>query len=92
MQQLFGICKMNFKKNTTIEERFNNFKRRYPNLSSYICFAKTIKRKNCGSKTIEFYFNKLVDKDDYRKGNEKLEIIEYLKQLTISRKTKKNTS
>ena len=75
----------------SLEKRFNNIAERNPNYSSYLCFAEAIKRQSFTKQTIQRWFKKLVDKDDYAKG-EKKEILAYLEGLTNFVRTTKNKS
>ena len=38
-----------------------------PHWSSYVCLLEAIRGKGYGRKTCEFYFDDLVDRDDYSK-------------------------
>ncbi|MDD5639280.1 MAG: hypothetical protein PHR47_00540 [Candidatus Pacebacteria bacterium] len=49
----------------SLERRFQNIAKRNPNFSSYLCFAKAIEGQQFNKKTIRFWFQRLVDKDDY---------------------------
>lgn len=65
----------------TLKKNFDNTAERNPNLSSYMCFAKTITGRGFNKRIIHQWFNKLVEKDDYAK-NEKKTILEFLVNLT----------
>lgn len=49
----------------TDKETFKNIVDSYPNLSSYICFAKLVKGKKFNRVKITRLMNELVDKKDY---------------------------
>lgn len=51
-----------------LEEKFKIISESYPNVSSYICFIRTIKRLNPPGDIIARGFSKLVDKEDYSRG------------------------
>lgn len=63
-----------------IEERFKEFTEKYPNWSSYLCFATSLRK---GDKYIRQNFEKLVDKEDYA-HSEKEDVLSHL--FTISKK------
>ncbi|KKR69861.1 MAG: hypothetical protein UU13_C0020G0012 [Candidatus Nomurabacteria bacterium GW2011_GWB1_40_7] len=54
----------------SIERRFANFYS-LPGKSSYIAFADAIKGQHFGTETIRYWFNKLVEKDDYTPRDKK---------------------
>ena len=64
----------------SIERRFKNIEKRNPELSSFICFCKTIKGQKFSTNIIHRWFNKLVDKNDYS-HKEKREIFKHFEQL-----------
>ena len=49
----------------SIQARFNKIQEENPNLSSYICFVRTVEGKNYSDERIRFWFNKLVEKQDH---------------------------
>ena len=49
----------------SIERRFNNIAKKNLCWSSYVCFAKTIKKRKFSKQTIHRWFYKLIDKNDY---------------------------
>lgn len=63
----------------SLKARFNQAIKRYPYLSSYICFAEAIKNQKFSSKIIAIWFNKLVEKSDYSTKDKK----ELLSQLNL---------
>ena len=69
----------------SLERRFNNLQKYNPCWSSYICFAEAVKGQNFSARIIRFYFNELVEKDDYDK-KEKKEIIRHLVWLSNEKK------
>ena len=58
----------------SIERRYKRFSEKYPEWSSYCHFAEAIRGQKFAKRTIHFWFNKLVEKDDYLK-NEKRKIL-----------------
>lgn len=65
----------------SIERKFNRIQVDNPNLSSFTCFVKTIKKQNYHIDSISIWFDELVDKGDYRRGKEKEEILLWLKTV-----------
>ena len=65
----------------SLKRRFQKISDKNPMWSTYICFAETIKKQNFTRKSILYWFNKLVEKDDYDKKNKK-ELIDQLCELT----------
>ena len=61
----------------SIKRRFNNISKKYPDQSSLINFVEAIKGQNFKKRTIYFWFNRLVEKDDYDQ-NEKRAIFRQL--------------
>ena len=61
----------------SLERRFNNIQERNPCLSSYMCFAQAMTGQNFTCRSIQFWFAKLVDKNDYSKADKN----KLLKQL-----------
>lgn len=65
----------------SIERRFNNIFKKNPYWSSYICFTEAIKGQDFGKQAMAYWFNKLVDKDDYDKSDKKA-LLSFLDGLT----------
>ncbi len=65
----------------SIKKRFKKFQEQYSSDSSYTCFARAVKGQDLKDKTISFWFNKLVDKNDYCK-KERMGIVKHLRWLT----------
>ena len=65
----------------SLERRFNNISTKNPYLSSYLCFVVAVRDQNFSKKIIAFWFNKLVEKDDYSKQDKK-ELIGQLNLLS----------
>ncbi len=65
----------------SIERKFNNVKKDNPHWSSYICFAETVKNQNVNEQTLNRWFNKLVEKDDYSRSDKET-ILSELNELT----------
>lgn len=64
----------------SIERRYNNISEKYPEWSSYSRFAEAIRGQKFAKRTIHFWFNQLVEKDDYDQ-NEKRKILRQLENL-----------
>lgn len=69
----------------SLERRFNNISRLNPKWSSYICFAEALKKQNFNRKTIYYWFNRLVEKNDYDKAD-KYELVKCLISLSANPK------
>lgn len=67
-----------------MKKQFEEIKIKNPNLSSCMCFVKLVKDKKITTTSLRFYFNTLVDKDDY-KGSNKEEIIKWLIEEIIQK-------
>ena len=65
----------------SLARRFNHITEKNPNLSSYTCFARSVKEQSFNRQTIHRWFQKLVDKDDYAK-REKRAVLAYLDNLS----------
>lgn len=48
-----------------IPKLFYSISQDNPDLSSYVCLLKALEGKGMGKRMCEFYFNNLVDEDDY---------------------------
>ncbi len=55
----------------SIQRRFDDISNKNPYWSSYICFAEAIKQQKFNKESIQIWFNKLVNKDDYDKKDKK---------------------
>lgn len=64
----------------SLKRRFDNISSKNKYWSSYICFAEAIKRQNFNKETIQIWFNKLVNRDDYAEPDKKA-ILEHLYRL-----------
>jgi len=64
----------------SIERRYKRIVNKNPDLSSFICFVETVKGENFHRNSIRSWFNKLVDKQDYRRA-EKEDILEWMFKL-----------
>ena len=62
----------------SLERVFNKIKQENPLWSDYICFTEAVKARKFSRQTIAWYFNRLVDKDEYVKKDRKT----LLKQLS----------
>lgn len=65
----------------SLERRFINIAEKNPLWSSYICFAEAVKEQNFSRDILHRWFQKLVDKNDYTRG-EKKAILDHLENLT----------
>lgn len=61
----------------SIERRYKKFSKKFPEWSSYSRFAEAIRGQKFSKRTIHFWFNRLVEKDDYSE-NEKRKILREL--------------
>jgi len=61
----------------SIERKFNEINRQKPKNGSFDCFVNTIIRQGYKKRIILKWFNALIPKNDYAKG-EKKELLEYL--------------
>ena len=64
----------------SLERRHRNIQEKNPCWSSYICFANAVTGQNFTRRSIQFWFNKLVDKNDYSQKDKK-DIIIHLTKL-----------
>lgn len=64
----------------SLERRFKRVSIRNPFWGSYICFAETVRGQNFNHKSILYWFNKLVEKDDYSQ-EDKRQLIANLENL-----------
>lgn len=65
----------------SIQRRFEAIAQKYPDLSTYICFARTIRGGGFGKKSIRHWFGKLIDPNDYDRPD-KITLIEQLWKLS----------
>ena len=65
----------------SLEIKFRKIAEKNPDLSSYVCFARTVTGQKYNSQTIHRWFQKLVEKDDYAK-NEKRALLAHLENLS----------
>lgn len=72
----------------SLERRFHNIQEKNPNLSSYICFARTIKAQRFNRQTTHRWFQKLVEKTDYER-RDKRAVLAHLDNLTNQLRTTK---
>jgi len=61
----------------SIERRFIKISHKNPHLSSLACFKLAIEGQNFKKRTLYFWFNKLVEKEDYDQ-KEKRDILQDL--------------
>jgi len=66
----------------SVKANFNKIQEKNPYWSSFVCFAVTTQRKKYTWNIVRYWFNKLVEKDDYAR-DEKMQIYKWLKQFTI---------
>lgn len=67
----------------SLERRFNQIRTQHPYWSTHLCFAKAVTNQHFTHAIILYWFNKLVDKDDYS-TSDKREIIAHLEKLNTS--------
>ena len=60
-----------------IEEAFNETKRKHPMLGAYIVLAEIVAGKKYSRRTLNYWLNKLVPKQDYESG-EKGDLLDHL--------------
>jgi hypothetical protein len=70
----------------SLKRVFNRIRQENPFWPDYICFAEAVRGKRFSKRTISYYFNRLVSKDDYSKG-EKKEILKHLFRLSNGKKS-----
>ena len=64
----------------SIERRYKRIVNKNPDLSSFICFVETVKGQGFYKSSVRSWFDKLVDKQDYRRA-EKEDILEWMFKL-----------
>lgn len=64
-----------------IERQFKRIIKNNPEVSSLLCFVRIIKGKNYHIDSVEMWFDKLVDKQDYRRGKEKEELLGWINTI-----------
>jgi len=69
----------------SLERRFYNISQLNPVWSSYICFVEALKDQNFSKRIISYYFNRLVEKDDYDRTDKK-RILSHLFSITTDLK------
>lgn len=79
---LIGIQEVKYMR--SIEARFKTEQINNLNLSSYMCFAASVKKQKFTKDIINRWFNKLVSKADYSK-NDKRDIVNYLYKISSSK-------
>ena len=65
----------------SIKRRFEQVQKTEPGRSSYTSFAKAISKQGFTKRVLSYWFNKLVDKDDYQSA-EKRSLVEHLCHLS----------
>jgi len=53
----------------SIERRFKTKIQKYPNHSTYICFAEAVKNQGFDRRSIRYWFDRLIDKEDYQRSD-----------------------
>lgn len=71
----------------SLNRRFEKISQLNPKWSSHNCFAEAVKKQNFSRKIILYWFNKLVEKNDYGAGDKRA-VVEYLVELSIKPKKK----
>lgn len=49
----------------SLERRFKALRKKDSDLSSFICFGRAVTSQRFSKRTIQYWFRRLVDKDDY---------------------------
>lgn len=70
----------------SLERRFKRIAERNLYWSSYLCFAEAVNRQEFITSTVHRWFHKLVDKDDYARGDKRT-VLEHLDKLSTSLRT-----
>lgn len=65
----------------SVKRKFQDVQKRHQFWSSYVCFAETVARSNYSKKAVYFWFNRLVDPDDYV-ASEKQSVLAHLVTLS----------
>jgi hypothetical protein len=65
----------------SIERRYKRISKKENGLSSYQCFVEAVNNQYFRRRTIQCWFNKLVNKDDYCSGD-KHQIINFLEHIS----------
>lgn len=65
----------------SIEARYKKIQEKKQGWSSYLCYASAITGRKFSRETLQRWFNKLVEKDDYV-ASEKKDILAHLYNLT----------
>jgi len=65
-----------------IEQEFNYLQKKFPHQSTYTSFACSVAGSKTDTKDVEFLFDKLVEKGDYRRG-ERNEVLEHLQTINM---------
>ena len=71
-----------------MQDKFEELKKKYPDLGNAILFSKLVKGKKMTPKQVELLFDKLVDKSDWV-GTPKKQLIEFF-SVYSGCKTEKN--
>lgn len=67
----------------SVQRRFNIIKHKFPYWSSYVDFADTIKNQGFSKKAIYYWFNRLVEKNDYSLSDKNSILTHLLKLSTM---------
>ena len=70
----------------SLQYDFDELLRKNPNYSSYLAFANAVKGRNYKRRIIQYWFNKLVNKEDYAR-NDKRDTMDFLIQLSNPART-----
>jgi len=71
----------------SIERRFANVLADNPGYSTYTAFAEAVRGQQFGVAVLRQWFDKLVDRDDYKRGD-KEDIIKHLELLNSTEEEK----
>ena len=70
----------------TDEDIFKQIVNNYPNLTSYICFAKLVRERGFDRKKVSRLFTNLVDKHDYQPSQKEFLIDMLTKSSKLTKK------
>lgn len=63
----------------SLERRFIALRKRHPLFSDTVCFTEAVRDQGFSKETLDGWFNKLVEKDEYEKGYKK-ELLAYIRE------------
>ena len=68
----------------SLKRIFKEISKQNPYWSSYICFSETVKDEHLNFRYMNYWFTKLVDKDDYLE-EEKIDVVKFLVSRSLNR-------